>query len=222
MARLLMLLLLALVALAGAWAVPALTGPTGLVVLPDALLAVSRVTLAGDVAANPGDRGITLRALYRLSAMEVGARYLFDDVDVVGLNAKVSRVTGVWDSTAALGAIYLDSDVVTERCLYLAVTRPGTLSVTGGLTWTEIRTVAGAADALRPYVGARLTLPNGTSMVGEYQLANAALEPNPISSLMILRESTRFTTAIGFTNAIELLGSDTHYYFAGISLALDR
>ncbi|HOS43327.1 MAG TPA: hypothetical protein PK794_06525, partial [Armatimonadota bacterium] len=158
MARIIPLLLVLFAAL-GARALPTLTGPTGLVVLPDALAADAGLRLAGDVAETPGDRGILLRGVVGLSAGEVGLLYASDDEALLGANGKLVFPVAFLDAEGAVGAIYLDAELVTQRCLYLAVTRRGPLSLTGGLTWTEVRTVAGSADAVRPYAGAVLTPP---------------------------------------------------------------
>ncbi|OPZ86396.1 MAG: hypothetical protein BWY76_00967 [bacterium ADurb.Bin429] len=218
MTRIVPLLLILLAAL-GARALPTLTGPTGLVVLPDALAADAGLRLAGDVAENPGDRGILLRGIVGLPAGEVGVLYGIDDEDMLGINGKFTFPVALLDAEGAMGALYLDADVVTQRCLYLAVTRPGPISVTGGLTWTDVRTVAGSADAVRPYVGAVLILPSGMRVMGEAQAKSSRLEPKAITSLRIAREEGLVTTVVGVTNAVALLGTTEHYLFAGMSLA---
>lgn len=221
MPRLLPLLLL-LFAFSCTHAFPTLTGPTGLIMLPDAYPADARITLAGDVAENPGDPSSTLRAVYGLPSGEVGVLYAIDDETMTGVNGKYCFPLDRLHGDGAIGAIYLNTASVTERCLYLAITRPGTLSVTGGITWTEISTIAGKADAARPYLGAVLSLPQEMCVVSEYQLHSTALyEPKPIFSVMLVRKNGLFTTTVGATNAAALLGAEDRYFFAGITMAMN-
>lgn len=212
--------LLLLFAALTAYALPTLTGPSGLVALPDALPSASRLTLAADVAENPGDRGISLRAVLGMSGGEVGALYSIDDENMLGLNGKLSRALS-GGTALGLGAIYLDTKSVTERCVYLAATSPGPLALTGGVTWTEVRTAAGSADAVRPYAGLSLALPGVMRLRAEYQVKSDTLfEPHPLYSIMLVRPEELTTTTIGITNAIGLLGGAETYFVAGYSLAL--
>lgn len=220
MARVLFLTLLLLGALMLGNALPTLTGPTGMIALPNAQPAPQRLMLSGDVAENPGDRGIFLRALAGFTSGELGVLYNVDDENTLGVNGKVVWPT-VWGMTAALGGFDLDGTLLTERCAYLAVTKPGPLSFTGGVTWTEIRTPAGSADALRPYIGAELALPGVIGVKAEYQMKSATLmESRPLTSIMLVRGNGLITTTIGMTNAQGVLSTGVHYYFAGFSFAL--
>lgn len=217
--RILLLLCASLFALSGARAFPSLSGPTGLVALPDARLA-SGWDLAADVMDNTEERGVYFRAVRGFRQGELGAVAILDDADQCGVHGKW-RITDARHYTAAAGGLVLQGDLVDVDLLYLAATTCPTTNIAGtlGVTWTRISTAFGAADAVRPYAGLEVRLTRQLRGVAEYQAKSDGLgEPKPITSLMLVRPYGRTVqTRVGVTNAAAWLGGAHHHLFAGVS-----
>lgn len=202
-------------------ATPTLVGPSGLIVLPDAI-PTPTVQLAATVIDNFDQRGLALRAVAPLGDAELGVSYLNDDLNLWGGHGKVQLSEG--RVASALGGLILSSDEVDTTGAYLAATiQPARwLSATGGALWTRMSTSAGADADVRPYLGVRAQVGTRLILSAEHMLRGDTLgEIRGITSVMLTRDAGKTVqSTIGFTNAVGLLGQDDTYYFAGFTYRL--
>jgi hypothetical protein len=201
-----------------AFALPALSGPTGLAILPTAAVSEHGGVMTFGVGNGAGARSLQARVVHNTAFGEVGLLYAHEGVDITGASVKAVRPLPGGRASAALGGLLLHTDAIDTTAAYLAATRALPWGdVTGGVTWTRVAG-AGAADALRPYAGVRLALPDGARLTLEYQAKGDGLyEAHPITAVMFVREYGLLTLTIGSTNAVGLLGAAETHVVAGVS-----
>ncbi|MHB9026266.1 MAG: hypothetical protein ACYC7E_19170 [Armatimonadota bacterium] len=235
--RLLVSGLLALLLITGsARAYPTLTGPTGLVSVPDAVLAPGGFAVAADWQQLNAGHGIPVRAVVGIpQLLEVGAMYEtlsnssgFDDA--WGGNAKFT--IGHWfGGQTAVGAQFIRLEdqlgIRTEFLqAYLAWTTglaglgESGLSLTLGTNFTRVDVIDLdlSEEAFRFFAGVNFALAEGFALVGEYQTEQEQLgDISPISSAAVrIGLGNNLTAQIGYTNAFNLVGADEHNLFGGL------
>jgi hypothetical protein len=201
-------------------AYPALTGPTGLVALPDGRVA-HRPAVAGDMLDNANVRGAHLRMLAGSDRAEVAGVYVRDDLRQVGLAAKLRFGPRLGPLSTALGAQWLDAPGMETRAVYAAATYAprGPVDLTLGISHTRVGTSGGAMSGWRPSIGVRVKLPDGRLLTAECQGgAHGLTEGRPLTSLMLTRRDRRgLQYTLGVTNASGLVGNRHHSLFTGVA-----
>jgi hypothetical protein len=220
-----------LLALLPARALPAFTGPTGIITLPDALPAPAWIDAAGGVLDTPNTPGLCLRAVSGSRWGEVGALYLRDDRAWWGFNAKAlllgdgeTTALGLgFASLAAPSLAGLPGTASSTRVVYLASTAAAPYaSLTVGVGYTHLGVGSAAEYGVRPFVGGRVHAGGSVEVAAEWQGRSRTLtETESITSLMILYHTNALvTTAVGTTNADGWLGTQRRYYFAQLGMQL--
>ncbi len=222
---------LCLLALLPARALPTFTGPTGMVVLPDALPTPAWVDTAVGVLDTPNTRGLNVRAVAGSRWGELGALYERDDRPWWGFNAKVLLMGDGETNGLGLGVATLDAPsqpdwpgtATQERVAYLADTAVAAYgSLTLGVSYTYLNDGVGTEQGVRPFLGGKVHVGEAVEFAAEWQMRTRSLtETDPITSLMIVyHTNSLLTTAVGTTNADGWLGTERRYYFAQLGLQL--
>ncbi|MHB9130895.1 MAG: hypothetical protein ACYDBB_07365 [Armatimonadota bacterium] len=208
-----------------AYAYPTLTGPTGIVSRPNAMVApnMAFVVAADYYATDPST--IPVRALYGIGdTFEVGAAYISNsDSNALGLNAKYKLPVTFLMSSWALGAQYLDFDdfdfQLTE--VYLAGTHSfGNvggfgLNGTAGVNWTQAKD-GDSVDAIRLFLGLEAMFANNLTVAAEFQTEDNDLDDDAIMSIVARYPfSPNWVGQAGFTNSLGPIGTDEHNFFIG-------
>jgi hypothetical protein len=196
---------IALALVCAAQAYPTLTGPTGLVTLPDAAIApAGQLSVAADWYSQDFDgilgEAIPIRALYGVGdTFEIGALlWMQDDNDAFGVNAKYLTPLTFGNMAWAAGGQFLSFDDADANVtqLYFAGTRDFTEAIEGmagisgtiGVNWTNVEgpsfplstsqafRVPGVDNsAFRFYLALQVLLMNNLLLMAEYQTEESDL-----------------------------------------------
>ncbi|MHB9130897.1 MAG: hypothetical protein ACYDBB_07375 [Armatimonadota bacterium] len=228
-----------------AFAYPTLTGPTGLVALPNGeVVQAGQVQLTADFY-NTQDTSfdmkdtVPIRLLYGIAPnLEVGidaslTKAFGDDANSFGANIKYQTPFALFGAPITAGAIYaqtqnpLGPDDITTWQAYLVHTRellsagPFGLKGTVGVNWTNLDTGLSEDDAIRAIAGAEFSI-DKLAFVAEIQSAKTELgDAKPLTSFAVRYPFTATLMGqIGYTNAgvnNSLSAADEHNIFAGLS-----
>jgi len=236
-----------LVVTSAAFALPTLTGPTGVVDTPTAdVAAPGQFTIAADWydfgAADWYDFGIEsssvnlipIRLNYGVAPnFEVGAMYTVSDgdgSDAWGLNAKYMTPFTLGDAEWSIGASYwywdmTDADLSAIQGYFVGTKsftpdEEGNTVVKGslGISYTNYDAEVDSEGAFRVFANLEATFANKLSVGAEFQLKDSDIEDDPLSSIVIRYPFTpALTGQVGFTNSLLGRGSPDHNIFAGLA-----